>query len=176
MKTTKRMLAVLCVLLVFVPILSMTGSAKSTRNWPVLSVDSPKNSTTKLYVRAIQMMLFRAGIADLNRDGIYGEGTKQCVIDFQKKVKCKPYDGIVGEKTWQAFFKKVVLKETMSGDDVKLLQTMLKKLVGSPKKVTGYFGSETLEAVKKFQSENGLIKDGKVGIKTWTKLFDLYFS
>lgn len=33
------------------------------------------------------------------------------------------------------------------------------------------FGNGTLEAVKRFQRDNGLGQDGIVGIKTWSKLF-----
>ncbi|WP_082567134.1 peptidoglycan-binding domain-containing protein [Janibacter sp. Soil728] len=34
----------------------------------------------------------------------------------------------------------------------------------------GSFGSRTLWAVKKYQSMNGLVVDGRVGSKTWQKL------
>ncbi|MFF4949710.1 peptidoglycan-binding protein [Streptomyces chattanoogensis] len=37
--------------------------------------------------------------------------------------------------------------------------------------VTGYFGSRTLAAVKKFQSRHDLTADGKVGKKTWRALY-----
>jgi murein L,D-transpeptidase YcbB/YkuD len=35
----------------------------------------------------------------------------------------------------------------------------------------GYFGNNTLDAVKKFQGNNGLKQDGIVGPATWAKLF-----
>lgn|GEM_PF-3876073 len=175
MKTTKRFISVVCVLLVCMTLFTIAASAgsSSNSNWPILSVDSPKNSTTKLYTLAIQEMLFRARIADMDRDGKYDQDTADCVKDFQKKNSVRPYDGIVGPKTWIAFFKKAVLKETMSGDDVRLLQTLLRKLVNKNLKVTGYFGTDTKAAVEKFQKANGLKVDGKVGEKTWSKLFDL---
>lgn len=37
--------------------------------------------------------------------------------------------------------------------------------------VTGYFGTRTLAAVKKFQSRHHLTADGKVGTKTWRALY-----
>lgn len=37
----------------------------------------------------------------------------------------------------------------------------------------GGFGDETVEAVKLFQSDNGLTPDGIVGQNTWRKLLNL---
>ncbi|MEU6479330.1 peptidoglycan-binding domain-containing protein [Streptomyces sp. NPDC047017] len=37
--------------------------------------------------------------------------------------------------------------------------------------VDGAFGTNTLAAVKKFQGAHGLTKDGKIGPKTWAKLY-----
>ena len=36
----------------------------------------------------------------------------------------------------------------------------------------GYFGENTFEALKRFQSNNGLMVDGIVGINTWNRLFE----
>jgi len=56
------------------------------------------------------------------------------------------------------------LKRGTSGTDVKNVQTMLKDL-GYFKyaKTTGYYGSITEVAVKRFQKKNGLVADGVVG-------------
>lgn len=59
-----------------------------------------------------------------------------------------------------------VLKKGMIGDDVKTLQQSLGITAD------GIFGTQTENAVKKWQAENGLIADGIVGIKTWTKLLN----
>jgi len=56
-----------------------------------------------------------------------------------------------------------------NGDDVKLLQTLLNnngyKLVAD-----GFFGKGTLDAVKEYQSKNGMKADGIVGPMTFEKL------
>ena len=63
------------------------------------------------------------------------------------------------------------LKKGDKGEDVKTLQTVLKKLNykgknGKTLKVDGDFGENTDRAVKKFQSNHKLTQDGKVGPKT----------
>ena len=60
----------------------------------------------------------------------------------------------------------------MSGSDIVLCQTILRKLgydIGSYG-VDGKYGKQTETAVKKFQDEHGLVVDGKVGVKTWAML------
>ena len=60
----------------------------------------------------------------------------------------------------------------MSGSDIVLCQTILRKLgydLGSYG-VDGKYGKQTETAVKKFQEEHGLVVDGKVGVKTWAML------
>lgn len=71
--------------------------------------------------------------------------------------------------------KRRLLKKTkpiMQGSDVVHCQRILKQLgydIGSSG-VDGKYGSMTEKAVKQFQSEHGLVVDGKVGVKTWTML------
>lgn len=62
-----------------------------------------------------------------------------------------------------------VLKIKMESDAVTQLQELLQNL-GYLDKVTGYFGTDTESAVKKFQDNNGLDADGIVGSGTWAKL------
>ena len=60
----------------------------------------------------------------------------------------------------------------LQGEDVRLLQQRLLELgyeeVGE---VDGYYGPNTEQAVKNFQTDFGLIADGIVGQKTWKALF-----
>ena len=55
------------------------------------------------------------------------------------------------------------------GSEVHFLEQILTKL-GYNVYVSNYFGQDTDIAVKDFQRKNGLVVDGIVGIKTWTKL------
>ena len=61
------------------------------------------------------------------------------------------------------------LKYGMSGDDVKWLQTVLRRY-GCSVSATGYFGEVTLSCVKRFQRDHGLTQDGIVGPATRGKL------
>lgn len=60
--------------------------------------------------------------------------------------------------------KRLVLKTGQRGDDVAVLQHLLKI------KEDGIFGAKTREAVINFQKQNGLRADGIVGPLTWAKL------
>jgi hypothetical protein len=64
-----------------------------------------------------------------------------------------------------------VLKNGSSGEDVKELQSKLKQKGYFTEEVTGYFGSKTEDAVKRFQAKNKLAADGIVGDGTWKALF-----
>ena len=56
------------------------------------------------------------------------------------------------------------LYQGMTGNSVRVVQTKL----GVP--TTGYFGTQTNAAVKRFQARQGLVADGIVGRLTWAKL------
>lgn len=64
-----------------------------------------------------------------------------------------------------------VLKQGSRGEEVKKLQTELKKMGYFTAGVTGHFGSLTEAAVKKFQAEKKLKVDGIVGANTAKALF-----
>lgn len=69
-----------------------------------------------------------------------------------------------------------VLKKGMKGEEVKALQALLTgygykfENNGKVYGIDGSFGGATLNAVKKYQADNGLEVDGSVGRKTWSKL------
>lgn len=65
---------------------------------------------------------------------------------------------------------KTTLKEGMSGDEVKVLQSKLKSLGYYASEVDGKFGLLTLGAVLAFQLKNSLVTDGVVGPATREKL------
>lgn len=70
---------------------------------------------------------------------------------------------------------KRILKLTnplMEGEDVKMLQNKLKNQGYEVGNVDGFFGEQTLSAVKKFQQDNKLAIDGIVGPNTWKTLFN----
>lgn len=60
------------------------------------------------------------------------------------------------------------------GELVKYLQRALDEAGYDVGKIDGIFGSDTLSAVRAFQSDNGLTADGKVGKLTWAAVKAVY--
>ncbi|MBR5948667.1 MAG: peptidoglycan-binding protein [Clostridia bacterium] len=63
-----------------------------------------------------------------------------------------------------------ILQLGSSGADVELLQLALVRSGYYKGKIDGYFGAETQNVVRRFQSDNALAADGAVGEKTWAAL------
>lgn len=74
--------------------------------------------------------------------------------------------GILSFYTAQPSQETAVLKMGSSGSQVRTLQTKLNNWGYNCGTVDGIFGSKTLNAVKQFQKNNGLVVDGIVGTKT----------
>lgn len=64
-----------------------------------------------------------------------------------------------------------MLAPGMTGSRIQYLQTILQGLGYLPGATTGIFDTQTLQAVKAFQRDNGLIVDGRVGPRTLMMLF-----
>lgn len=72
--------------------------------------------------------------------------------------------------------KMAVLKKGSTGEQVKVLQRLLKGLgynLGLVNPFDGNFGSKTDTAVRSYQKSNGLTVDGIVGEKTWKSLLGI---
>ena len=135
-------------------------------------------------------------------DGIYGPATTAAVRAFQELVGL-PADGIVGRQTFlriqQAYedilatlppgiegdrakpYPGYFLSEGQEGEDVRDLQTYLRGIgeytgVIPVIPVTGYFGTQTRDAVSALQAQNGLPVNGAVGPVTWNLIRRLYDS
>lgn len=67
-----------------------------------------------------------------------------------------------------------LLQRESRGEDVRTLQELLQREGYFNTTPTGYFGSITEGAVKRFQRDRGLSADGKVGPRTWDALYGLY--
>lgn len=119
-----------------------------------------------------QQKLYDLGYLTTKPDGKYGNDTVAAVKNLQESNGLIP-DGYIGPETKELLLSGNVnenaLKIGDSGDDVSNIQKYLKKL-GYLKSVTGYFGSDTNNAVINFQKRNGLTSDGKVGAQTISKL------
>lgn len=123
-------------------------------------------------IKKFQERLAKLGYYSGAADGKYGKDTATAVKRFQERNSLIA-DGYVGPQTKSLLLSKnaqpnaVVLG--MRGSDVEKIQTRLKALKYL-KSVTGYYGTDTVNAVSAFQQLNGLKADGKVGAVTMTKL------
>lgn len=96
----------------------------------------------------------------------YKNGVKVCGIT------CDLNDSFGNEGWWQVAERTTkLLKLGMKGEEVRILQNMLNSL-GYKLTVDGVFGIITQGAVKDFQRSSGLVVDGIVGSKTWSKLYE----
>lgn len=113
------------------------------------------------------------GIHGTNNPNSIGRAVSHGCIRMYNKDVIKIYDltpigtpvNIVGNA-----YTGRILKEGSSGEDVKQLQKDLKKLGYYQASVDGIFGPKTTEAVKAFQTDNGLVSDGIVGPYTYFAL------
>jgi len=126
-------------------------------------------------VADLQQRLMDLGYLDIDETTEkFGPATEMAVKWFQRQAGMEQ-TGIADAVTLAAIFSEdarpYTLMEKTSGSDVDSLQRQLKAL-GYLDKVTGYYGTETVEAVKKFQKRNNLTADGKTGEKT----LDLIYS
>ncbi|MEA4852762.1 MAG: peptidoglycan-binding protein [Christensenella sp.] len=125
-------------------------------------------------ITKLQQRLMDLGYLDIDETTQYfGPATAHAVQLFQRQQGLDQ-DGVCGPITLQAVYsddaKSYTLLEGTEGDDVDLLQRRLIEL-GYMGKVTGYYGTETIEAVKAFQTRNELGVDGKTGEYTLNLIY-----
>lgn len=143
---------------------------------------------------------FNGAIPLISIDGVYGQPTVDAVSAFQGFYGLTP-TGIVDEATWNLLkdiyvqtinslpddfygeraklFPGYFLAEGMQNEDVEDLQTYLSFIAdfytGIPKiPITGYFGSQTRDAVTVFQRLFGITPNGIVGANTWSAIASEY--
>ncbi|GAB3750489.1 hypothetical protein GCM10027599_07850 [Yimella radicis] len=116
--------------------------------------------------RAVQYLLQARGHS-LTADGVFGSGTRDAVVAFQRSTGLDA-DGKVGAKTWGALTP--TIRPGDRGAAVKAIQTLLNTKRGSGLTVDGVYGSGTKSAVVTFQRHAGITADGVVGATTWRNL------
>jgi len=103
----------------------------------------------------------------------FGPATEFALELFQRQHKLQ-IDGICGGETRTTLFsdkaKPYTMLEGAKGNDIEAFQKRLKEL-GYMKKITAYYGKETVAAVKAFQKTNKLKVDGKAGEKTLNLIY-----
>lgn len=93
------------------------------------------------------------------------------IMQIINKNNLTQYDSVVtGKSSAVQQTARSTLKKGSRGVDVTYLQQRLTAKGYGVGAIDGIFGQKTLEAVKAFQAEHGLVVDGIVGAKTWTSL------
>ncbi len=124
-------------------------------------------------------------------DGVFGNGTKQAVVNFQTFTELDP-DGVIGPLTWEYLFyvyygvmntttatglpyPGTVLQKGSVGQNVNTMQRYLNVIANTfsavpPITIDSNFGIATEVAVKAFQLAFNLSVDGKIGPDTWNRI------
>ena len=122
-------------------------------------------------VATLQARLMELGYLGIDEPTqYYGNATKYAVTLFQRQHQLQQ-DGIAGGETQKILYSEeaqpYVMYEGAEGDDIEDFQEQLYELgYLSRSQITGYYGTDTIEAVMKFQRRNYLTKDGKAGEQT----------
>lgn len=114
------------------------------------------------FVKRLQMGLNGLGLNynDFAAHGIFDKKTEDVVKNFQDRFQLNR-DGVVGPLTWKMLL-----------DNVKAIQRLLNSRGYHAGAADGWYGPATINAVKKFQADNGLKVDGIVRPRTRQKLFN----
>ncbi len=125
-------------------------------------------------VRAAQERLQALGYLTTDPDGKYGDDTILAVKQFQSRNDLV-VDGYLGPSTRLALNSEEAVPNGLSLGDQNENVTQIQRLLNqygylSSEDITGYFGEATEKAVKDFQSANGLVSDGSVGVQTMARL------
>jgi N-acetyl-anhydromuramyl-L-alanine amidase AmpD len=136
------------------------SSARTSRVWAI-----SRRGDNNERARTLQYLLRARGYG-LTPDGAFGAGTETAVKNFQT-TRGLTADGIVGRYTWEALL--LNAQTGSSGDAVRAVQSQL-SVRGYAVTVDGSFGTGTANAVKAFETTNGLLSDGVVDPDTWAKL------
>ncbi|MDL2238240.1 peptidoglycan-binding protein [Christensenellaceae bacterium OttesenSCG-928-K19] len=126
-------------------------------------------------VNKLQERLMNLGYLDIDEStNYYGPATKYAVSLFQRQHSLQQ-DGICGPQTLdlinnEDLARPYTLLEGTEGNDVDMLQERLTEL-GYLSKSTGYYGTETIDAVMAFQKRNDIGVDGKTGQVTLDRIY-----
>ena len=126
-------------------------------------------------IKHIQQRLYDLGyLAEISQvSGTFGEKTEEAVRKFQERNNLS-VDGTVGMQTLNTFYSDDVHANMLAfgekSDVVLAAQNQLKDLGYMTSTPDGTYGTDTLEAIKRFQSKNNIVVDGYLGPDTRTAL------
>lgn len=123
--------------------------------------------TLRLYYQGPSVRLLQNNLIGLNfrynglqPTGIFDSKTDEVVRDFQAQNRLVP-DGIVGPVTWSVLLAKI-----------RRVQNKLNALGYNVGTADGVYGPRTMDAVRRFQTVNGLIADGIMTPRTRQQMFN----
>lgn len=116
-------------------------------------------------VYALQYLLRQQGLTPL-ADGVFGADTLANLKKFHNRKDIQ--EDTAGPDTWETII--VEVKRGGNGEAVRALQVLLRSKFGYTLEVDGIFGPLTEEALKDFQTKQGLTPDGIADPLTWQKL------
>ncbi len=136
-------------------------------------------------------------MSPLEVDGVFGNFTKQAVINFQKFTELEA-DGVIGPNTWEYLYyvyygvmntttpsslpyPGIVLQKGSTGTNVNTMQRYLNvistRFSAIPSlTIDSKYGIATEVAVRAFQLSFNLTVDGKIGPSTWNRIVIAYDS
>lgn len=127
-------------------------------------------------VLALQERLMSLGYMDNDEPTTYyGPSTADSISHFQRQLGMDQ-DGICGAETWDRLFAVDApyykVKNGDSGNDIIEIQQRLYELgYLMDNSITGHYGDNTENAVKKMQERNGIKADGEVGKESMNLLY-----
>ena len=136
-------------------------------------IPQPQENVPKGNVAEIQATLNDRYGLNIAVDNIYGNETRKALVKALQTELNEQYhrglivDGIFGANTYNAC---INVRKGAEGNITYLIQAML-VCHSFDMDADGIFGPATKNAVKDFQSRNGLSQDGIVGKNTFNKLF-----
>lgn len=142
---------------------------KNSLNKPTLQFGSQGLAVTE-----VQKLLKHWGAYRSEEDGLFDAAVEFAVKLFQFRVFL-PDTGIVDQQTWQALYTGApvnmpLLWQGKTGDEVMLVQEILRLTRHYEGVIDGQFGPMTDGAVRGFQRSFGVSMDGIVGSRTWHAL------
>lgn len=119
-------------------------------------------------VRTLQRLLNERNAAGLATDARFGPATDAAVRNWQNRINAKA-TGVMDDPSWKALLP--TLSSGATGQAVTALQEELRQS-GISIIVTGSFDSQTVTAVKAFQTQQRIEPTGKVTLVVWARLLD----
>lgn len=138
---------------------------------------STNGRASTAHIADFQMWLNEQYASSLNVDGSFGRLTRTAAVKALQAYLNKTYkvglevDGDFGPLTKKVMQeKKVCVKKGDTGDLVYILQGMLYCRSYDPNGIDGEFGGGTDTALRSYQGDKGLVKDGEAGAETFSRM------